>query len=311
MENKTFTFANTLKLGLYLAVLVGLVFYFSSHWGEITRGSFKISSLAVGVLFAGLVMMIRGLILKNFIFIFNGKTSTGKCVEICASATIVNLVLHLGIGSAMMVVFIRNATGKRFVEAGSVQLASLIYHIFADAFLGLLVLMIFYPEYGLLSLFFLSILLGIILSGMLVSLAHNRNIKVGFEFLDNIVATLSQCYRMEFFRRILPLCFIETLCLVGCVFFAFQAIGVDVESVASALYASIRNLSILLAITPGALGISEAVMGLSAQLFSVSEVQSVTTSMFIRVFILFSCLFVVSGFKFCRIIGQRNPDGGD
>lgn len=238
------------------------------------------SALACAIM----VLFSRSLVLEKLVRSFGGRDGLVASLEGVSVATVCNIILPTNLGTLYLVGIIRNRLGGGLAQPFTLQGISALMIVLVDSVVattGMLLASI--GVVWILGVYCLWIL-GFVGAFALASTLGKRYVdKPGL--VARILSTLYLARKQKVIGPIFGLCAMETLAMTGVIACIFLSMGVSLSLGETLFFTGVRNTSILFALTPGALGVSEAILSFVGGYIGIASVQAVFVGLLVRVVI--------------------------
>lgn len=205
--------------------------------------------------------------------------------------TLGNYVLPLRGGAGLRAVYLKKKHGFSFTHFFSTFLSIYLFTLLVNSLAGLSSIIFLYdlPRgiWWSLVLFFGSVL-AVTLTLAFVPVSSSWSEKLQLPFLPQLIqAWRTTRAQLGVLKSLFSLAIANYLCLTLMLYLGYRAMNVDLGLPEGALLGAIFGLSGLVSITPGGLGIQEAIVVVSAQAFDITATQGLALALVIRAIILF------------------------
>ena len=293
----------------YALTLGGIVFFVYAR-----KDSFhairNVSTTSLPLMFAtsAFSLVLNGILFNNGIAIFALRLPFKEWYGLTMANTMYSYFLPARGGLVARAFYLNYKYGFPYSDYLSFTSGTLILNLFAASFLAstIQLFLLFLQNFLLKPIFFVSILTTLILAGLIstVSSVHLKKISAsnkiahfflnvvrGFRRFKNEPAKTASFIFLQFF-------FIFALALR--LYVVFWALGLGVNYIHLALITSIVSFSMLFSLTPGNLGIKEALISVSANLLGVSPEEALLAAIIDR--LITASLVISQGFVFTRML---------
>jgi uncharacterized protein (TIRG00374 family) len=273
-----------LALTLILITLFFFLSYGLKHFSEFYELVSQINPLMiflVGVIFV-FIFFLNGLILIRLLSPFKIKLGVLEAFLVAAATNFYNLITPLKGGFAFRAIYLKKRYGLNYSQF--VRSLSLMYIIIflAGSLLGLLSIELIWIKYHIFSWIIFLIFLGLFLLTLffLIAPAKFQGIK------NNGVKKIAMMAKMPYTLRSSVFLFfnssLQVILWAINVQLCFLALGINIGFSKSLFVASLSFISLFLAVTPGNLGVGDAINVFSASLVGAGLTESVAAAVLLR-----------------------------
>jgi len=289
---------------LVLLILIGwFASYFYQHIEEFRELKIVAPFFLVPIfLLTTLFLINNGLVLKYFLEPFNIKLKFKEWLGLSVINTMGNYLTPFRGGTAAKAFYLK--TRYRFsysyflgTLAGMTIIAFLI-----NSFVGLLTTILLYYIYGFFNILIFAIFLFVFLFLLGIVFFSPTVKETKCPFVNKLINVINGWHLIKSNRKIIAITSLISLINVAImlftIFLEFRVFGISI-SLLSALFLSIMStLSLFVSITPGALGIKEAIVAFTAVVINVPISQALTISFLDRVISLMIILILGPVFSY-------------
>lgn len=189
-------------------------------------------------------------------------------------------------GAGVRAIYLKKAHNFAITSFLGTMAALYFIHFLVNSIVGLICVLLIYAQYHYMNVpiasFFLIVFVGVMFFiGFSPQLPQFRN-----PVLKKISEVTNGWYQIRRSAKLIIKLIVVTIlnAAVGLftVYFAFKAYGIDLSLPKSLLVSTLFAFSTLVNLTPGSLGIAEAIMVFSAQIFNITPAQSLVAAGLIR-----------------------------
>lgn len=259
-----------------------------------------------------------GLFIKRTVEAYDKKIPNIESFYIAMLSTLGNFFgPYLG-GAGVRAVYLKKKYNLSYTKFGSTLSGFYIINFFVNSALGLLALFAIHAEFGQYSILIYLVFVGWLVSTLILAEVKNLNPLLSFtkkraRFMGRIVNRLNEIvlgWRMvrdnkKLFMSLNRLTVWGFLISMVMGYFEFVAIGVKPSIAALALYTSLSALSLLLSVTPGSIGIREAILLFSSGLMGLTNEQVIQISIIDRAVTFFLLFVMYIIFKVYKVYEKR------
>lgn len=274
---------------VFLLVVVGIGLYLRANAYLLESvGGVSWRTVALLVLLRALFLLLNGVTLKLFVRRFGVELRWPEWVGLTFATTLGNYITPFSGGLVARATYLKAKHRLPFTQFAALLAASYVVIFGVSALLGLL-LLAWLGAWGsgpmLLTLFFVSVLAGLVvvltvpLDGLLGRngrfLQSLHAVLVGWQQLRRDLVLLGQLFGIT----------LLSMTLNGWAFWvAYRALGLTAVSFPAAMLVSLSDVySVLVNLTPGNLGIREALVGLTSELIALGAGEGLLVALLLRV----------------------------
>lgn len=286
-------------------LLCGL--YIWSHWEEfafLSRISFGGTMAAALFVLSSYVLNV--LQMHLFLAKFGLKLGPAELTAITNGMILANLVIPMRGGSGALAVYLKKAHGLNFSAFAAIYAGTALLVALVNTTLALIALGLLWTLYG---KFYPVLSLGIaLLFGLCLYLSvFPPPVTWGREGLIGLISRPAHSWHLlTRDRRLLAhvsfLILLISLCLAGAFFFIYAAIGAPLSVSGVIVTSSLGGIANLLGITPGSLGIFDAVTIQIPQIFGLDPARAIVGTLVFRVLtFLWACILGLPGMTYMTV----------
>jgi uncharacterized membrane protein YbhN (UPF0104 family) len=300
---------NYASLILTFGIIAWAVIYVNKHFDEVRNIlSVSFEKLVILILLVLIEIIINGYSTKIILHLFRVNLDFHEWFGLSAITTMGNFLSPFRGGVGIRALYLKSKFNFPITSFLSTVVATYIISSLISALIGIISLFLLYFYYDIFSisiflLFFVVSLISLFFLFLSHKLPRFRNrylsrinaVTDGWQKISNnypLLLKLILLYSLYSFESILL------------IYFSFQTLSIDINILESSIIASLNFLSTLIAITPGGLGLNEAVIVLSSQLFGVILSQGIIAAALWRSAMLL-WVFTLGPIYSFVLIGQR------
>jgi uncharacterized membrane protein YbhN (UPF0104 family) len=276
-----------LVFALILIISFLLLNYLFKHFSEFYQLISQMDpwiTFLVGMIFV-FIFFLNGLILIRLLYPFKIKLNVLEAFLISAATNFYNLIAPLKGGFAFRAVYLKKRYGLKYSQF-ILSLSSMYIVIFlAGSLLGLLSIELIWIKYHLFSGVIFSIFLGLFLLTLFFLVVPGRFQGIKNNKLKKLIKITSFTKLPYSFRSLAFLLFnsgFQVILWAVNVQLCFFALGIDIGFSKSLFIASLSFISIFISVTPGNLGVGDAVNVFSASLVGAGLTEAVAAAVILR-----------------------------
>ena len=298
----------SISLAVLAVSILWLYFYIKGHFSEFSIIS-DLSLRIVGILFVlhcfGSVFL--GLFNKVLLHHLDISLKFKEWFGLSVVAAFWNYIVPFRGGAGVRALYLKKVHNFAITDFLGTMAALYFIHFLVNACIGLICVFFIYVQYQYLNItistFFLVVFLAVFFFIFFPPRVRDAKNQI-LNKIHEVVNGWNEIRKNSIL--ILQLNLIVMLnAVVGLltVYFSFKAYGINLSLIKSTLISTMFAFSTLINITPGSLGVTEAVMVFSAQIFHITPAQSLVAAGLIRVVNL--CLVFVLGPIFNYVLSKR------
>jgi uncharacterized membrane protein YbhN (UPF0104 family) len=266
-----FDFKKTITAVLTVVIICAFIWYFDLHRGDLAVVALVDRRLVLTISFTMVVMFfVEGIFIKVVLSAFKSSVPVFDSFYIALLSRIGNFLLPFRAGIALRASYLKKRYSFPYSKFVSTLYGYYIILFFLYSLLAISALLYKHIVHGItsvpLTLFFFAIFLGMLFL-MLVPLKTAWLPEFKSSFLRKVLKVvddiLSGWHRIIADKEILFKLVIVSSCniLLNMLifYFEFKALGIPVDMANVVLYTSLAGVSLLVSITPGSLGLREAI----------------------------------------------------
>lgn len=279
---------NTLSIIILLVVGIGIFFYFQTN-SELLPAIRHVSLpiFALLILLRLLFLILNGLVLKIFVKRFDVNLHWMEWLGLAIVTTLGNYITPFSGGMVARATYLKVKHNLAFTKFASLLAASYLITFAVAALLGLGCLFWlndWHKSTYFLAMFFAGIFLGVVIA---VSFPVQKIPKWSGRIMRLITTVIEGWHELRTDLILLLQLFLITttsMLLNGAAFWlAYQALNFTTVSIPAAVLVSLSAVySVILTITPGNLGIREALVSLTSELISIGVGEGLLVALLIR-----------------------------
>jgi len=287
-----------MRIRKYVSLMIAIllvawaIFYVNRHIDEFKN----IAQLSVGytliLLIVGLaVIFVRGLFTKVVVSIFGIKLAFREYFGISIVTTMGNYLMPFRGGAGVRAIYLKKKHKLPYSLFLSTLAANYVMIFLVNSLAGIIAIGLIYVSYQVFSPIILAIVVLIFLILLTIIVLSPQLPAYKNKILNVISRTLEGWNKIRKDSKIVLRIFLLTLLNSSLnlliIYFVFHAFSLDISLTQSLFISSLTALSMLISITPGSLGITEAVIVFSSQLFKMIPAQGLLVAALNRSIMLF------------------------
>lgn len=304
-----------ISVSLTIIVIVGVIVILLKDQSLLT--SLKTISIfpLVMVFFFQLMSIVLNIIINRLIFLPVVKVKWNDCGQSTVMSTILNCFLPMKLGSTYQAVYLKKKYNLPFSWFTGTFIVTFLLTILLACIWGLIAIVDIFITKKMFSWLFLGLYLSIASAIFLLLflnkffLKYLRKINIKFKFWNRLklvveqiadgIESLKKDRKVLFILLLLSFLYVVNCFLIA--FFEFRSIGLNTSMGSVALFSSLSLISILVNITPGALGVREFLQYVFSSIIRINGDQIILISIIDR-----SILLVALGILFLILINFRS-----
>jgi uncharacterized protein (TIRG00374 family) len=302
---KLATYVNKKNLGLIISILLIAIFlwYFVTHindFGILLKIDFVFVILLICTYIGGIV--INGIFMKWSIALFGKNIKFIESIRVSLISTVGNFFAPAGSGLAFRAVYLKKRHSLAYSDYTSIVFCNYIFAFLVNAILGLVALYVLRSHYSnsfiILAIFFIILLIASITALFLRVNEKNKTYKnkLVARVMDALVK-ISNGWRLILTNKklmlgLFGLMIANTALLILSTYFIMSAIGIQLSVASLVLFSALGSLSVFINITPGNLGVKEAIYIIFSTVIGLTTAQILSAALIDRV-VLFTVIFLL------------------
>jgi len=307
---KLSSYINKKDLGLILSILLIVIFvwYFVTHiddFGILLNINFVFVILLICAYIGGIV--INGIFMKWSIALFGKNIKFIESIRVSLISTVGNFFAPAGSGLAFRAVYLKKRHSLAYSDYTSIVFCNYVFAFLVNAILGLVALYALRSHYSnsyiILGIFFVILLVASVTA--LFLRVNKKNItyknKLITKAMDALVK-ISNGWRLILMNKklmlgLFGLVIANTVLLILSTYFIMSSIGIQLSVAGLVLFSALGSLSIFINITPGNLGIKEALYIIFSTVIGLTAAQILSAALIDRtvLFLVISVLWLTYG----------------
>lgn len=287
------TFKNkSISLIILISLIVWAGIYVKNHIDEFgIIFSLSLEYLGILLFLSLLEIFLVGLLTKIITKSFGIDLTSREWFGLSVVTRLGNYLLPFKGGVGLKGIYLRKHHDFPYTYFLTALVATSVMVFFVNSSIGVAGMCLVYAYYkifnwivfGILSIFFLLFLAIIIFSPRVPNFRSN--------FLNKISNAINTWHDIKkntsVVFKLLLIVLLHAFLSILIIFFAFRAFSVNISLTQAMIIASLSILSMLIGITPGSLGINEAVIVFSSRLFQITTAQGLLVATLRRIVVLF------------------------
>lgn len=295
----------SLLLTIFVLSLFGVYLYNNPQILEALLQISPISIFFVMILFL-LLFLLEGIFIKVTLDVFDKHIDLKESYYLSTISRIGNYLLPMRAGAIFRATYLKNKYNFEYSKFLSTLYAYYIFLFLINSFLALISLFLKYLNtgisYPLVTIFFVALFLGTLFVILFRKTfkVENRYVEKGITILNKFVTSWDMIIKKENLFLNLVLITTGNILLNGLInFVEFLSLGIKINLLDLLLYTCLSGVSLLISITPGSLGLREAIFLLTSESIGLSQEQIMQLAFLDRgilFFLLLSLLIFISFF---------------
>jgi|SRR3989344_3199118 len=289
---------------VFLILVIWAIFYIKSNFNDFKHVA-MVSPLYIIPLFilGSLFLYINGLILKYLTEPFNIFLNNKEGFSLSILTTLGNYITPFRAGSGIRAVYLKKRYNFSYSAFLCTLLAIYLLIFLVNSFIGLASLFLLYVENGVFNFSIFTLFFSIFTLLLFITIFNFDYKDTKYRIINKLFKVLNHWKIIKSNIKIISiisiLVFFQSLVISLMMFLEFIIFGFKISFVSSLFLSVIFTLSLLISITPGALGIKETLTVFSAKLIGISPLQTLPVAL------LHSIIFIIIVFllsPFCSYI---------
>lgn len=281
--NKRKIFQIIILLGLF--VLFGI--YFLQNFNEFRQLKIinQIYLIPIFILIL-LFLTTNGIVLKYFLEPFKIKLKFKEWFGLSIITTMGNYLTPFRGGAISRAAYLKKKHKFSYTYFLS-SLAGIYVIVFLiNSFIGILTMLILWLYLGLFNLL-LTLIFSIIFLVLLAIITFSPKLKkTKYKIINKIIEVINGWHKIKSNKKVLLIItlasFINIIIMILVMFLEFKVFGIDVTLLDTLLLSIVSTLTLFVSITPGSIGIKEALVAATATIISISTTHALVISILDR-----------------------------
>lgn len=275
--------------GLVLIALLAIfALYINTHFSEFQQIKFAAPENLSYLFILGLIFLINnGLVLKYLLLPFKIDLPIKEWFGLSVVTTMSNYLAPFRGGAVLRAVYLKKRHQFSFAYFLSTLSGLYVITFFVNSLVGLITTLLIYQFYSIFSPIVFVAFLIIFLSTSSIIIFSPKISKTKYTLINKILNVINGWHMIKSNIRILLftvlVTFLNLLIFLLMVKIEFAVFGIEISFLKSLFIAVVSTLSLFISITPGALGIKEAIMSLSSILVGATAAQALSVALLDRV----------------------------
>lgn len=275
---------NIISVIVLLLLLAFAIYYFNKNFQDFKDLSIENPLLIIPIVVVLLLSFYNlGQQNKELLKPFNVLLGYGEAFSLAVVTRFYNLITPFRGGMAARAVYLKKKHNFAYVHFLATLSAIYVLVFLVASFLGILSALAIYYQTGVLSWIILSIFLAVFLGMLFVIFVSPKFEERKNKWLNRIVKVVNGWHLIKGNKRVvmitLGITFVQILLSTLMLWLQFRVFGIEVGLASCLFLSSIANLGILIGITPGNLGINEAVIVFSAMTIGITPAESLSVAL--------------------------------
>jgi uncharacterized protein (TIRG00374 family) len=276
-------------LSILVLLLIAILFfnYIAGHWHEFKQlklvSPFGIA--AIWLMFAA-DLFVDGLVIKFLLAPFGIKLNNKEAFSISTATRFYNFIMPLRGGIFMRAVYLKKQHKFPYTDFLSALSSSYIIIFLISSFAGALSMILIWLYYKIFNMLVFLLFFGAFIALLLIANFSPRLPKLKNKWLNRFVDVINGWHLIKSNRKAILTITLMSLCqlIVSSIalLVTYGVFGIEIGFAKTVFITSISHLSTLVALTPGNLGVGEAINVFSASLVGISPVGAIAAVLFGR-----------------------------
>lgn len=303
-----------------IAILIAIALL-TIYYIKVNLSDFKQLSLVnpiyilVVIILSILSYFFVGLITKNILLSLNVKLKGTEAFGISIVTGFYNLITPFRGGMATRAVYLKKKHNFSYLDFLSTLAASYILIFLVASFLGLVSTLLIYKNSGIFSWFIFLIFLAMFLSLLFIVIFSPKFPTTRYRWVNGFVRVANGWHLIKNNKKvILTVSFfglIQSLLLAFMFYFELRIFGIEIDLIKCIFLCAITSLSMLVSVTPGNLGVGEAITVFSANTIGINPVQSLSVVLLGRAISFLFLLILGPIFSYILLKYKPKQNGGE
>jgi uncharacterized protein (TIRG00374 family) len=262
--------------------------YFYQHFDEFRDLKIVNSILLIPISLLAVIFLINnGLVLKYFLKPFNIKLKFKEWFGLSVITTMGNYLTPFRGGAVARAVYLKRI--HQFPHAYFLSTLAGIYIVvfLVNSFVGVLTMIFLYHFLGVFNILIFTIFLAIFLTLLAIIIFSPRFKETKYPFFNKFINVLNGWHLIKSNKKMIAVIGLISVINVGIIvlmmFLEFRVFGLEIPLLSALFLSIVSTLGLFISITPGALGIKEAIIVFTATVINIPVSQALTVSILDRV----------------------------
>lgn len=308
------------KALLSLVFIVLFVLYYINNPEAVTElRNYSVATILLGAILTFVSITVNGLFLKLVIDKLAKNISIAESVYTSLISTLANYVLPFRGGMGVRAVYLKHRFDFKYKDFIATLYGNYIVVFMANSGVALVALMLFFIRDGVFSPSLILVMTGILIFSISLASPRIRLDSLVLNLLDKTRLPIARKISLKVGRvlqgwkiivqdrnllyKIIVLAIINVSTRISLFYLLFQALGLQLSFPQIILFTVISNLSIFIAVTPGALGVRETLLLVYSNFLMVTNQHILNVSLGERAIMLSTmtlAVFVAQGYILLR-----------
>ena len=274
---------------LVLVILIGWFWvYFFQNIDEFRQikivNAFYIVPLGILFIFS---LINNGLILKYFLIPFGIKLKFKEWFGLAVITSMGNYLTPFRGGAVARAVYLKKIHQFSYTHFLSTLAGMYVVIFLIYSFIGILSVFFLHQFLGIFNVLIFIVFLGLFLFLLGIVIFSPKIQETKFPFLNFFINIINGCHLTKSDKKVVGIIGLISLINVGIMvlmmFLGFRVFGIEIPLLSVLFLSIVSTLGLFISITPGALGIKEAIVAFTAVVINIPISQALTVSILDRV----------------------------
>lgn len=277
-------------ISITILILIAALFayYISSHFHEFKQLSLANPWLVIPLIIISLLVSLSlGIILKYLVEPFGIKLKFKEWFGLSVITSFYNTITPFRGGMAARAIYLKKKHNLPYTNFLATLSGIYVINFFAESLIGLISLGLIYLEYGLFNIVIFLIFIGFFIPTLFIILFSPKLPETRYEFANKVIRIANGWHMIRGNKKIVFVVSIVTLTqiflsAIGLIL-SYEVFDINIGMTKALFLVSISLLGIVISITPGSLGIAEAISVFSALIIGITPAQSLSVAILGRI----------------------------
>jgi len=260
-------------------------------------------------LLSTLFLITNGLVLKYFLEPFKVRLKFKEWFGLSVINTMGNYLTPFGGGAMAKAVYLKKLHQFSYSYFLSTLAGVYIIVFLVNSFVGIFTMLALYQFLGIFNVLIFIIFLAIFLSLLAIVILSPSFKEIKYPFLNKFINVLNGWHLIKSNKKVIAvvglISLVNIAIMVLMMFLEFRVFGLEISFLSALFLSIVSTLGLFISITPGALGIKEAIVAFTAAVINVPISQALTVSILDRAIGL-GIIFILGPIFSYILMNQKN-----
>ena len=272
---------------ILVTLIVWFAIYFYYHIGEFKQLRVVNPIYLVPLFFLAILFLINnGLVLKYLLEPFKIKLGFKEWFGLSIITTMGNLLTPFRGGATVRAVYLKKIHQFSYSHFLSTLAGIYVITFLINSLVGLLTMICLYCFYGLFNILIFAIFLCLFLFLLGIVIFSPELKETEYSFINKFIKVINGWHLIKSNKKIITvtglIALINVVIMLLMIFLEFKVFGVSISLLSVLFLSIVSTLGLFISITPGALGIREAIVAFTATVINIPIPQALTVSILDR-----------------------------